>query len=135
MAFMTFFIVWFKMRSIVKAEVLNFQEDKAFSMHQVLKNVSLLSPTLFCLEQSWWTDVTSYSAAKMWTKIEDTAGKSWIAGLLLYIHKWMHFKLTFLHIWQFLTSLSSLFRFKCLGISLRKFLPFRNLKIIALQYN
>ena len=30
----------------------NFQEDKAFSMHQVLKNVSLLSPTLFCLEQS-----------------------------------------------------------------------------------
>ena len=30
------------MRSIVKAEVLNFQEDKAFSMHQVLKNVSLL---------------------------------------------------------------------------------------------
>ena len=133
---MTFFIVWFKMRSIVKAEVLTSKRTKRFLCIKCWKTfLCSFSPTLFCLEQSWWTDVTSYSAAKMWTKIEDTAGKSWIAGLLLYIHKWMHFKLTFLHFWQFLTSLSSLFRFKCLGISLRKFLPFRNLKIIALQYN
>ena len=69
----------FKMRSIVKAEVFNFQEDKASPCIKCWKTFllqlffPLYSPRLFCLEQSWWTDVTSYSAAKMWTKIEDTA--------------------------------------------------------------
>ena len=85
----------FKMRSIVKAEVFNFQEDKASSCIKCWKTFllqlffPLYSPRLFCLEQSWWTDVTSYSAAKMWTKIEDIeetgGGTRQIAGRVAFI--------------------------------------------------